>query len=92
MNFIYSFIGEDKMPKVTLVHADWCRLCPAASKLWKSMRSEYEFEYEEVDIDTERGQELAGKHSIMGVPTTIIDDEVIFVGVPEKDEAVSMIS
>ncbi|UGV41043.1 thioredoxin family protein [Methanococcoides orientis] len=80
------------MVKVTLIHASWCHVCPAARKFWNDLRSERDFDYEEVDYDTPEGAELSEKYSIMSVPTTIIDGEIAFIGVPGKEEALSKIS
>ncbi|MBN2489115.1 MAG: thioredoxin family protein [Methanosarcinaceae archaeon] len=80
------------MVKVILVYAKWCNVCPTAVKLWRELKSKYDFEYEEVEVDTPPGMELATKYGIRGVPTTIIDDKVAFVGVPDKLKAASMVS
>ncbi|WP_445476060.1 glutaredoxin family protein [Methanococcoides methylutens] len=80
------------MTKVTLVHASWCHVCPAAKKFWNDLRSERGFDYEEIDIDTPEGDELSQKYSIMSVPTTIIDGEVAFIGVPDREKAILKIS
>lgn len=76
------------MKKVTLVVASWCPICPSAKKLWKGLKAQYDFEYEEVDVNTLKGEELVNEHSITSVPTTIIDGKITFVGLPEKDRAV----
>ena len=80
------------MVKVTLVYAKWCNVCPTAIKLWHDLKSKYDFEYEEVDVDLPEGQALAAEYSIYGVPTTIIDDKVEFIGVPKKLKAASFVS
>lgn len=80
------------MTKVTLVHASWCHVCPAARKLWQSLNEKYDFEYSEVDFDTPEGDKLSEQFSIMSVPTTIIDGDVAFVGIPDKDKAIAKIS
>jgi thioredoxin 1 len=80
------------MVKVTLVHASWCTVCPAARRLWKDLKSEYNFEYEEVDVETPEGQALVDKYGIVGVPTTIIEGEVAFTGLPKKADAIALIS
>lgn len=79
------------MVKVTLVHAQWCTVCPTVSKLWKELNAEYDFEYEEIDADTPEGQELVAKYGINGVPTTLIDGKIIFVGIPKKTDALARI-
>ena len=80
------------MVKVTLIHASWCTVCPAARKLWTDLKSQYDFEYEEVDVETPEGQVLIDKFGIVGVPTTIIDGEVAFSGLPKKTDAIARIS
>jgi len=80
------------MIKVTLVHASWCTVCPAARRLWKDLKSDYEFDYEEIDVETPEGQVLMDKYGIVGVPTTIIDGEVVFTGLPKKADAIARIS
>lgn len=80
------------MVKVTLIHATWCKVCPSARRLWNDLKSEYDFEYEEIDVETPKGQELIEKYGIVGVPTTLIDGEIAFTGVPKKAEAIARIS
>ena len=80
------------MVKVSLVYAKWCNVCPTAMKLWHDLKSRYDFEYEELDLETPEGMALVVEHSIHGVPTTIIDGKVEFVGVPKKLEAASFVS
>jgi glutaredoxin len=79
------------MVKVTLIHASWCTVCPSARRFWKDMKSEYDFEYEEVDVETSQGQVLKNKYGIAGVPTTIIDGKVAFTGLPKKADAIASI-
>lgn len=80
------------MVKVTLIHASWCTACPATRRLWKDLRSEYDFEYEEIDVESPEGQAIVDKFGIIGVPTTIIDGEVAFTGLPKKADAIARIS
>lgn len=79
------------MKKVILVHAEWCHFCPNAKQLWRELREKYGFEYEEVELDTPEGKELAAKFKIRSIPATIINDKVTFVGVPELDKAIKAI-
>ncbi len=59
------------------------------------MQRQYEFEYEEVDGMSEKGQKLVQKFSIMSVPATIIEEKgkgrIAFVGVPSKEKAIQAI-
>jgi len=79
------------MVKVTLIHASWCNVCPSARRFWKDLKSEYNFDYEEVDVETPQGQILIDKYGIVGVPTAIIDGKVVFTGLPKKAEVIASI-
>jgi thiol-disulfide isomerase/thioredoxin len=78
--------------KVTLIHASWCTACPATRRLWKELKSEYDFDYEEIDVETPEGQALIDKFGIAGIPTTIINGEVAFTGLPKKADAIARIN
>ena len=80
------------MKSVVLVRADWCPVCPQAESLWQGLKESYSFDYQEIDISSKDGEALVEKHSIMSVPTTVIDDKVEFIGVPDRDEAVKAIA
>lgn len=80
------------MVKVTLIHATWCTFCPAARRFWNDLKSEYDFEYEEIDVESPEGQALADKHGIVSVPTTLIDGEPAFTGLPQKADAITRIT
>lgn len=80
------------MKSVVLVKAEWCPVCPQVEKLWENLGKSHEFVYEEVDIASDEGEALVAEHSIMGVPTTIIDGKVAFAGVPSEAEAVAAVS
>lgn len=77
------------MVKVQVVYTKICPFCPAAKELFRSLKKEYKFDYEEVDAMTEKGQQIVQKHMIMSVPTTIINDKIAFVGVPRKEKAIA---
>ncbi len=80
------------MKSVVLVRAEWCPVCPQVEKLWAKLSESHEFDYEEIDIAGEEGEALVSRHSIMSVPTTIIDGKVAFVGVPNEAEAIAAVS
>ncbi|MFQ5812197.1 MAG: thioredoxin family protein, partial [Anaerolineae bacterium] len=75
------------LPKVTLVHAPSCPTCPQAQTIWRELQQQIGFDYEEVNIITERGRGLAATYGIMSTPVTLIDGEVAFRGAPSPDEA-----
>jgi glutaredoxin len=75
------------MPNIVLLYSQSCSACPSAKSLWKQLRVKYSFNYREIDITTESGQELADRHSIRAVPATIIDGRLTFIGVPSRQSA-----
>ena len=75
------------MMKVVLVKTKTCPYCPSASRLWKGLQKKHDFEYKEIDALSNKGQQLILKHLLMAVPTTIIDNRVAFVGIPDKKKA-----
>ena len=79
------------MVKVQLVYTKMCPHCPPAKELFRELEKEYRFDYKEIDAMTPEGQKLVEKHSIMSVPTVIINDTVAFVGLPSKEKAIQAI-
>ncbi len=70
--------------------------CGPTKQIWHDLQKRYKFEYEEIDAETEEGQKLVQKFSIMSVPTTIIThengkSEVAFTGLPNKGRAEEMV-
>lgn len=80
------------MVKVQVLYTQGCPYCPAAKDLFRGLQKKYKFDYEEIDATTKEGQELVIKHGIMSVPTVLIDDKVVFVGVPSKEKAIAAIT
>jgi len=76
------------MVKVSLLTAKWCSQCPSVKEIWRELKQRYDFEYEEVDITSDRGKELVKQNEIKSVPVTLIDGNVVFIGIPDKEEAV----
>jgi len=56
---------------VVLLTASWCPRCPAARRLWERLREGREFEFQEFDIDSREGQEMAERYNIQSVPSVI---------------------
>lgn len=80
------------MVYVTLLYAKWCHVCPSAIKLWEDLHSNYDFDYKELDVDSDEGQDVVSEYGIRGVPATIIDGEVTFIGVPDRNKAIKAIT
>lgn len=79
------------MVKVQLVYTKQCVYCPAAKSLFKDLKKQYKFDYEEIDAMSPEGQKLVAKYSVMSVPTIIVDGKVQWVGVPQKDKVIVVV-
>ncbi|MBI5182838.1 MAG: hypothetical protein HY999_00530 [Nitrospinae bacterium] len=75
------------MSKVTLLAADWCPISIKTVEFWKELSKSGVFEYEEVDISSPIGRQLAKTHSIESVPVTFIDGKIAFHGLPTRNDA-----
>jgi len=84
-------IKEDSVSKVTLIYASWCPSCPAAKSFWSRLRQEVSFSYEEIDIESEKGKELAERYNIRSVPASLVNGRPYFVGIPEKQRALALL-
>lgn len=80
------------MVKVTILTTKSCVYCPTAKRLWADIKKDHNFDYEEVDALSEKGQQIVERHGIMSVPTTLIDGKVMFTGIPDKNKAVAAVS
>ena len=79
-------------PKVTLITSPVCHApCEEAKTVWREVRQEHRFKFEEVDITSLRGRELAATHNIFTTPTTLINGRVAFRSVPKRDHAAAMV-
>ncbi|MDG6909574.1 MAG: thioredoxin family protein [Nitrososphaerota archaeon] len=78
--------------QVALVVAEWCPVRPSAKELWRNLRKEVDFHYDEIDIASPLGEKLVAESNILSVPTATIDGSVAFVGVPERNEAIRRVT
>ncbi len=76
---------------VTLVTSSICQSCDQAKALWQSLGDTYKFKFDEVDINSRRGRELAANHNVFTTPTTFINGRVAFRGVPKRDHAAAAV-
>jgi thioredoxin 1 len=79
------------MKKVQVVFTKTCIYCGPTKAIWHDLQKKYRFDYEEIDAESEKGQHLVQKFSIMSVPTTIINDRVAFTGLPNRERAEEMV-
>jgi len=83
------------LKKVTLITTKQCPKCPMAKVFWRELKSEYKFEYEEIDAVTKLGQSLIEDFSKMSVPAAIVQEdgkkEMTFVGLPSRQKVIQAI-
>lgn len=79
------------MVKVQLVYTKQCVYCPSAKSLFKDLKKQYKFDYEEIDAMSTEGQKLVAKYSIMSVPSIIVDGKLQWTGVPPKDKVIAVV-
>ena len=80
------------MTKLILLGASWCPITKATRELFEEIKKEKPgFDYQYVDIDSEKGKELVEKFSVTDVPKTILNDKIIFHGLPPKEKILELL-
>ena len=82
-------VSGNGRPKVTLIYAPTCSSCPQVRALWRELQAELGFDYEEVNILSARGRDLAVQHGILQTPVTLINGELVFRGEFSREEALT---
>lgn len=78
--------------EVILVSSRTCSSCQDATDLWTELSDEYQFRFQKVDITSGKGRSLAAKHNIISTPTTLINGQVAFRGVPNRQRAIAAVT
>ncbi|MEX0940834.1 MAG: glutaredoxin [Candidatus Babeliales bacterium] len=68
------------MIKVTILTTKGCSHCMQAKEILSKLKPKYDLNIEDIDVTTDRGQELAKKHKIMTSPGILINDEFFSMG------------
>ena len=88
---ILSFSTHSEMPTVTLLTSGACASCRKARTTWQQARRQADFQFEEVDLTSARGRELAAKHNIFSTPVTLVNGRVAVRGTPNLSEALALV-
>ena len=80
------------MTEVILLTHKGCPVCPMAKSFWEELHQSCDFDYKDIEVYTPEGLQLIHQYSIRSVPTTLIDKKVAFVGVPDRDTALSKVN
>lgn len=79
------------MNKIILLGASWCPVTKQTRKLFDQLKKEKpDFDYQYIDIDSDKGKELVKKFSITDVPKIIYQGKIIFHGLPKKEELIKL--
>lgn len=73
--------------EVLLIVSSTCTSCEEADRVWSELQQNNRFRYRKVDIRSEKGRFLAANHNIFSTPTTLINGDVAFTGVPNRIRA-----
>ncbi len=80
------------MIKIQLLTMVGCGHCAEAKKILDELKQDYELlDVEEVDITTDKGQEMIAKYSVMSSPGVIVNGELFSQGGLEKEKLVDRI-
>jgi len=73
--------------KIEIIRSQTCPFCQPAVDLIKGVTSKYGDKVEVIEIDTgtPEGKERADKERILGVPTTLVNGKIAFVGMPRTE-------
>jgi thioredoxin 1 len=77
--------------EIKLLVARWCPQCPAAKMFWRELRDRIGFAYEEVDIESRAGNELASRLGIRSVPTAILGGSIVLATEPDPERIVQLL-
>ncbi len=78
------------MHKIKFLTIVGCHNCEEVKKIFNEIMPEFKdkVEVEEIDIASEKGQELAGRYGVMASPGIVINEELFSTGGVDKDKLV----
>lgn len=80
------------MLKLVLLGASWCPVTKETKELFDGLKKEdFNFDYEYIDISSEKGKLLVNNFSVTDIPKTIFQDKIIFHGLPSKEKTLEFI-
>ena len=80
------------MEEVLLLTHKGCPVCPVVQSFWEDLQKSCDFDYKRLEVYTPEGLQLIRKYNIRSVPTTLINQKVEFVGVPDRAKALAKIN
>ncbi|MEW6201958.1 MAG: thioredoxin family protein [bacterium] len=83
--------SQNSNHKIELFYNPLCNMCPAAKEIARAVAEEQQVWLEEINVFTQEGGQRAEKYGVRGVPTIIVDGEKRIVGIPDKEQLISML-
>lgn len=80
------------LPVVTLITSSACKSCQGAKTVWQQAQQQADFQFEEVDIASSKGRNLAVQHNIFSTPVTLVNNEVVIRGQPRLRDALAALN
>lgn len=74
------------MIEITIITVEGCHTCKEAKDLLNKLKSDYELKIEEIDADSDEGQEIVKEHGIRSAPAIFVNDELFSSGHVTEDE------
>lgn len=69
--------------EVILLTGSWSGECGEVAEFWNELKKRYDFDLKIIDVADKEGAELMDEYEISSVPVTIIDEEAVFIGMPD---------
>ncbi len=74
------------MINVKVVTLKGCPHCEIVRNILKKLKPEYDLTVEEIDVESQKGQEYVKKYSLTGAPAIFINDELYRQGEASEKE------
>jgi thioredoxin 1 len=65
---------------------------PVAKSFWEQLQQSCYFDFKNIEAYSPEGLKIISQYKIRSVPTTLIDNKVEFVGVPDCDKALAKVN
>ena len=78
--------------KVVVLTSSACSSCEDTVSLWNRLKEQHNFKLKIVDVNSRAGRQLAGEHNIFSTPVTLINQQVVFRGLPDAKLAAQSIT
>ncbi|KAA3644019.1 MAG: hypothetical protein DWQ07_18055 [Chloroflexi bacterium] len=77
---------------VVVLTSSACSSCEDTVSLWNRLKEQHNFKLKIVDVNSRAGRQFAGAHNIFSTPVTLINQQVVFRGLPDAKLAAQSIT